>query len=337
MTRKTPLLFVAALAVALGLVGCGGGGTASLAGNDVAVVGSQHVTRANFDQILGQAEKSYKQQKRPFPKAGSPEYETLKNQIVGFLVQRAEYAQKADDLGIKVDDKKVDARLKQLKKQYFGGNEKRYESTIKAQGLTDKTVREDIRTQLVSEAIFNKVTADVKVSDADLMKYYRKNKRQFSQPESREVRHILVKKKALADSLYRQLKAGADFAKLAKKYSQDPGSKAQGGKLTVSKGQTVPPFDKAAFSLKKNELSRPVKTQYGWHVIQPLGDVKPARVTPFKQVKSQIKGQLEQTKKQDTMRKWVDETKKEFADKIRYAPGFAPPSTATGTGGTTTK
>jgi parvulin-like peptidyl-prolyl isomerase len=180
------------------------------------------------------------------------------------------------------------------------------------------------------------VTADVKISDADLMKYYTAHKKQFSQPASREVRHILVKKKSLADSLYAQLKGGADFGALAKKYSQDPGSKAQGGKLTVSKGQTVPPFDKAAFSLKKNELSQPVHTTYGWHIIQPLGDVKPAKVTPFAQVKNQIKGQLAQTKKQDTMRKWVDQTKKDFAGKIRYAAGFAPPSTGTTTGGTTT-
>jgi parvulin-like peptidyl-prolyl isomerase len=176
----------------------------------------------------------------------------------------------------------------------------------------------------------------VKVSEADLRKYYGSHKQQFSQPASREVRHILVKKKALADSLYQQLKGGADFAALAKRYSQDPGSKAQGGKLTVSKGQTVPPFDKAAFSLKTNELSRPVHTTYGWHIIQPLGPVKPAKTTPFGQVKLQIKGQLEQTKKQDKMRAWVDDVKKEFASKIHYAAGFAPASTATTTAPTST-
>jgi parvulin-like peptidyl-prolyl isomerase len=336
MTRRTSLLLLAALAAVLGLAGCGGGpGAASLASDDVATVGSEHITRAQFDQLLGQAEKSYKKQGRAFPKAGSPEYQTLRDQIMAFLVQKAEFAQKAADLGIKIDDKKVDERLTQLKKQYFGGSEKKYLATLKAQGMTDSQVRDDLKTQLVSEQLFNKVTSDVKVSDSDLKRYYDGHKQQFSQPASRQVRHILVKSKSLADKLYAQLKGGADFATLAKKYSQDPGSKAQGGKLTVSKGQTVPPFDKAAFSLKKNELSKPIKTTYGWHIIQPLGPVKPAKITPFAQVKLQIKGQLEQTKKQDKMRKWVDDVKKEFKDKIHYAAGFAPATTGT-TGATST-
>ena len=86
------------------------------------------------------------------------------------------------------------------------------------------------------------------------------------------MRHILVKTKAKADDIYDQLKGGADFAALAKKYSEDTGSKANGGKLTISKGQTVAPFDQTAFLLKTNEISQPVKTEFGYHVIQPIGD-----------------------------------------------------------------
>jgi parvulin-like peptidyl-prolyl isomerase len=175
------------------------------------------------------------------------------------------------------------------------------------------------------------VTGDVMLTDKQVEEYYRKNKSQYSQPESREVRHILVKTRAQADDIYNQLKAGADFTALAKKYSQDTGSKANGGKLTISKGQTVAPFDQTAFLLKKNEISKPVKTEFGFHVIQPIGDVKPAKVTPLKDVKESIRQQLAQTKKNEAMTKWVDELKKDYEDKISYAVGFTPPPAATST------
>ena len=95
------------------------------------------------------------------------------------------------------------------------------------------------------------------------------------------MRHILVKTRAKANDIYNQLKGGADFAALAKKFSEDTGSKANGGKLTISKGQTVAPFDQTAFLLKKNEISKPVKTEFGFHMIQPIGEVKQAKVTPL--------------------------------------------------------
>ena len=147
-------------------------------------------------------------------------------------------------------------------------------------------MRDDIRAQIVSEKIFEEVTKNVEVTDAQIAEYYAKNKAQYSQPESREVRHILVKTRAKADAIYNQLKAGGDFAALAKKNSEDTGSKTNGGKLTISKGQTVAPFDKTAFVLKTNEISKPVKTEFGFHVIQPIGDVKPAKTTPLKDVQA---------------------------------------------------
>ena len=169
----------------------------------------------------------------------------------------------------------------------------------------------------------------MKVTDAEIEAYYTKNKAQYSQPESRDVRHILVKTKTQADDLYAQLQGGADFAALAKKYSEDTGSKANGGKLTISKGQTVAPFDQTAFLLEKNKISRPVKTQYGYHIIQPISDVKQAKTTPLKDVKEAIRQQLLQEKKNDAMQKWLKDLEKDYEDDIVYQPGYAPPKTAT--------
>ena len=335
--RQTKILLLIAFVFVLLSAGCGGGGDddENVPGDAVAVVDGSSIAKTEFDGLISQAKKSYKAQKRKFPKVGTAEYDVLKNQAVQFLVQRAQFEQKADELDVEVTDKQVDARLAQIKKQYFGGDQKRYETQLKQQGLTDVQVRRDIRAQLVQEGIFKQVTEDVKVTDADIQKYYNENKAQYGTPESRDVRHILVPGKKLADQLYTQIKGGADFAALAKKHSKDPGSKDQGGKLTVSRGQTVEPFDKTAFLLPKDGLSRPVKTQYGYHIIQALSAVKPAKTTPLKDVKASIKTQLEQTKKNEAMTKWVEDTKKEFADQTTYQVGFAPPKTATASTATT--
>jgi parvulin-like peptidyl-prolyl isomerase len=321
------LLPIAALVVALIAAGCGGGST-KVPADAVAVVGKQTIARSAFDGLIAQAKRSYKAQKRVFPKAGTQEYRALQTQAVQFLVQRQEFAEKATGLGVAVGDKQVEDRLNQIKKQYFGGNEKRYQQQLKAQGLTDPEVHEDIRAQLVSEGIFNKVTKDVKVSDKQIQDYYNAHKSQYGQPQSRDVRHILVKSQKLAQKLSTHLRAdkGSDFAQLAKKYSQDPGSKNQGGKLTISKGQTVPQFDQQAFALATNAISAPVKTQFGYHIIQPLSDVRPAKTTPLKDVKSSISQQLLQTRKNDAMTKWVADTKKSYCSgsQLRYAVGFTP-------------
>jgi foldase protein PrsA len=343
MKLTFPTLILVALLAALA-AGCGGSsGAKSVPSSAVAVVGGETITKTQFNDLLAQAQKSYATQKKTFPKQGSQAYKALQDQAVQYLIQRAEFSEKAKSLGVNVTEKQIDARLAQIKKQYFGGNDAKYRAQLKAQGLTEQQVRQDIKAQLLSEGIFKSITKDVKVSDADIKAYYVANKTQYGQPESRDVRHILVNSKPLADKVYALLKSGSDFAALAKKYSKDPGSAAQGGKLTVSRGQTVPPFDKMAFSLKKGELSAPVKTQYGWHIIQALSDVKKATQTPFASVKASISQQLLQQRKNDAMTKWVDATKKDYCNgKLSYGTAYKPLTdpcialTASTAGGTST-
>src|SRR5918995_6435074 len=221
------VLSLCALVLALAFAGCGGGGD-DVPANAVAVVDGEEIPKSDYDTVIAQAKKSYKNQKREFPKAGSQEFQTLKNQAVQFLVQREQFEQEAESLDVEITEKQVNARLEQIQKQYFGGDKKKYEAQLKEQGLSDAQVRNDIRAQIVSEKIFEEVTRKVKVTDKQVADYYAKNKAQYSQPESREVRHILVKTKAQADDLYAQLQDGADFSALAKQHSEDTGSKANG-------------------------------------------------------------------------------------------------------------
>jgi foldase protein PrsA len=327
--KRSISLVILSLALGLLLAACGGGGsTATLKSGDVAVVGGQTITQDDFNALIKRADISYKQHKTPIPKPGTGAYESLKGQAITFLVQRAEYAQKAQDMGIHITDKQIDDRINQLKKQFYGGSEKKYEQTLAAQGLTPSRARDEVKAQLISEALYNKVTGSVKVSDKAVTDYYNKNKALYVQKASRDVRHILVNSKALADSLYAKLVADHEknFAALAKKYSKDPGSAANGGRLTITKGQTVPQFDKVAFSLKTGAIAKPIKTSYGWHIIQALSAIRPPSTTSLSKVKEQIRLQLEQQQKNTVMTNWVNDVKKEFCKpgKVKYESGFAP-------------
>jgi parvulin-like peptidyl-prolyl isomerase len=327
--RRLSLLLLAAL-LALLAASCGGGGSSSsISKDDAAVVADEHITRATLDRRMHEAKCSYDLQKRSFPKAGSPEYQAIQTRILQNLVQRAEIEQKAPGLKAAVGDKQVDDQLKQLKKQYFGGSEKRYQAELKKQCVTDPEVRADLRANLLSDAVYKKVTTGAQVSEADAKDYYLSHSVNYTQPQTRVVRHILVKDKKTADKLYAQLKGGADFAALAKQFSQDPGSKAQGGRLTISKGQTVPEFDQVAFALKTGELSKPVKTQFGWHIIEALKPTTPRKATPFPQVKEAIRQQLLQQERSDALKHWLDGVKAEYASKTKYATGLEPQATTT--------
>jgi parvulin-like peptidyl-prolyl isomerase len=337
--RLISYLVVALCGVALAALAAGcGSSKQSVGANDVAVVGDRAISKEQFDRLVKQACSSYKAQGQKCPAPGTAPYDALRKQAMQFLVQRAEFDQKAADLGVTITDSDVSKQLQTIKAQYFGTGgkcdskcEAKYRKQIAKQNLTDTQVREDVRASVVQNKLYAKVTEGIAVSDKEITDYYSKNKKQYIQPASRDVRHILVKKKTLADQLYTQLKGGADFAKLAKKYSQDPSSKSQGGKLTISKGRQVPQFDKVAFALKTHEMSKPVKTQYGWHIIQALTPIKQVQTTPLSQVRTAIRQQLLQQKKQEKMRAWVADISKSFGKKTTFQVGYAPPQTTTGT------
>jgi parvulin-like peptidyl-prolyl isomerase len=322
--RRVFLPTLLAFGLALFAAACGGGGSDTVPADSVAVVGDRAVSKAEFDELITYAKRSYETQKRPFPKVGTPEYVQLRDQAMRFLIQRTQFEVKADELGIDISDKAVDKRIDQYIKERHKGDKKKFQAELKAQGLSEEQARDIIRANLVQEAIFNKVTAGVKVSDGDIRKYYDKNKAQYGTPETRDVRHVLVKKKPLADRLYNQLKAGGSWNAIAKKYSEDPASKNKGGRYTATKGQVVPEFEQVAFSIGNNGISKPVKTQYGWHVIQALGPVKKSKATPFPQVKEAIRQQLLQEKRNKEMEKWVADMRKDLKDETTYQVGYKP-------------
>jgi foldase protein PrsA len=339
MKTRLPFLLGSLLLVAL-LAACGGGGSSGPVPADaIAQVDSAPITKASFTALMSVACARYKAQGQPCPKVGTPTYSSLRDSAVTFLVQQEELAQEAKKLGVTVSQKDIEKQVEQIKKTYYQGDEKKFEDALKKDDITLQQLEQyELRPNLLGQKLQAKVTADAKVSDEAAQKYYNANKTSFATPKTREVRHILVNDKGLADQIETKLKNGSSFAALAKQYSKDKGSAAQGGKLCVAHGgssgacsQTVPPFDKAAFSLKTNEISQPVKSVYGYHIIQALGAVKPAHTQTFEEVKAQIEANLASQQKQTAWQAWLAKMAKDFKGEVSYQTGYQPAATTTPT------
>lgn len=147
--------------------------------------------------------------------------------------------------------------------------------------------KENLLKQFAIRELLNKVT----VSEEEVVDYYNSNKEQFESPESARASHILVDDKEKADEILKEIKEGLSFEEAANKYSKCP-SKEKGGDLGFfTKGRMVPEFEKAAFEMEKGELSEPVETQFGQHIIK-LVDKKEAGIKTLDEVKDQINKQL---------------------------------------------
>jgi len=197
------------------------------------------------------------------------------------------------------------------------------------------------RSYLIFPISEEEIGASVQVPEEQLRQMYQQQQDRFRTEERVRARHILIKTidrpaselpalEKKAQDLLKQLRSGADFAELARKNSEDPGSAAKGGDLDwITRGQTVPEFEKVAFSLKPKEISDVVKTQYGFHIIQVL-EHQPARVKPFEEVRAELAAEAKRAQVYERMQNISDQIRsalvrsRDEAEKIARANGIRP-------------
>lgn len=193
------------------------------------------------------------------------------------------------------------------------------EQTYLAAGMNKAEFEKELTTGLKIQKLIEKQTAAVaKVTDEDVKKFYTENKERIAQPETVTARHILVKfeqgaddkakatAKSKAEGLRKQLQSGADFAKLAKENSDDPGSKNTGGEYTFPRGQMVPAFENAAFTQQLKDIGPLVETPFGYHIIQTLSK-NPPKTPVLDEVKADILKHLENQGKGQAVQKYIEE------------------------------
>jgi len=308
------------------LAGCGGNKVPEGA---IAAVGDGVVTQQQYDDIWKQAEAQYKTQDVSLPKEGTAAYKQFKAGIVAYLVQNELIRQKAADMDVSVTAKELAESIKSIIASPQVGSQKKLDALLKKSSMTMEDLKTRLEDQSLLQKVQKKVMDSIEISDADMKAYYEdpKNKQQFIASETVEARHVFNTSKAKVLAAQKLLEADdsdANWKAVAAKYSMDPGSKDKGGNLgAFPKGRMMPEFEKVAFGIKPGTLSAPVKTQFGWHVIEVLKKNPPAKVS-YEQAKSTIKKQL-QYQKASTATFWPNWLKQALKDAdVVYAVGFNP-------------
>jgi parvulin-like peptidyl-prolyl isomerase len=328
------------LPVILAVYGCGGG----VPQGAVAQVGQAVVSQEQFDQL----EAAYQAAGHvPDKKTQAKDYRTFQQSLAQYMVMLEVLAQEAPQYGITVTDDDVKAQVADIR-EMFQGDQARFDAALKTQKLTLAQFKESLRESLLIDAMKAAVTKDVTVTEAEVKAYYNSHKGDYTKPEVRTARHILIdphptvaageaaitptesdweQAREEADKVRSEIQNGADFGTDARKYSDDLATKDDGGDLgTIVRGQMVPEFEEAVFSLKKGELSQPVRTEYGYHIIQ-VTDITPEAQLPYEQVKEKIRSALVASRQTATWDAWLKTTEDKLG--VVYRSGFAPSKNAT--------
>jgi foldase protein PrsA len=340
------------------LAGCGG-----VPGNAVADVDGESIKKTDFDHLVavaatGQGQKpaakppkppdfkacvADKRKTTPKPAKGQPkvtdlalkkqcktEYEALRTGALQQLILTEWIQGEADEQGVKVSDAEAKKLLEEKKKASFP-KEAGYVKFLKDSGYTQADIDGQMRQELLSKKIVAKVTKGKdKVSDAQIKAFYDKNKARFAQPERRDLRIVLTKTKAKAEEAKRALDGGESFTKVAKRLSIDQASKSQGGKLPgVAKGQQEKALDDAIFKSSKGKLVGPVKTQFGYYVLE-VTKITPQSQQTLEQAKATIKQTVAAEQSNKAVERFGKAFQKRWREKTECREGFKTPECRNG-------
>jgi foldase protein PrsA len=349
-TAKALCAFFVPAAILL-VAGCGDSG---IPGNAVAEVDGTEIQRADFDHWMSVAAKSSApgasvpkppdyaecvaaaQKAQAKPKEGQPkqtdaqlkatckqQYEQLRDQVLSLLISFEWIEGEAKEQKVSVTDAEVKKSFDDQKKQSFP-KATDYDKFLKDSGQSEEDILKRVRLELLSNKIRDKVTKGKdQVSDQQITDYYNKNKARFAQPERRDLSIVLTKTQAKANAARQKLESGTPFAKVAKQYSIDDTSKAQGGKLpAVAKGQQEKAFDDAIFSAPKGKIMGPIKTQFGYYVFRVDKITKASQQTQD-EAKETIKQLLASQNQQKALDTFVKDFRSKWREKTDCREGFA--------------
>jgi foldase protein PrsA len=243
------------------------------------------------------------------------QFKSLSQEVLSFLLSAQWVLEEAKSLGVKVSDKEVKKQFATIVKTQFT-KPGEFQKFLASSGETVSDLLLRVKLNMLSSRIQQKIAKKKgAVTNAQVEKFYNENKSRYGSPEKRNLSIILVKSEAAAKKAKQEIQGGKPFATVAKAVSVDPTTRSSGGSLNeVVRGQEEQALDKAIFSASKGVLTGPVKTPFGYYVLQ-VTSITPGTQQSLSQVRASIKAQLQSTHQQEALSKFVKEFKKRWQAK----------------------
>jgi len=262
------------------------------------------------------------------PKREKFDADAAKSIAVSLILERA-----AADRGIVIGNKRASDTLTRMIEEQLPNGRDGYVQYLSNQGIAEQDVIGEVKRQLATSALFQRITSSVKpVTGDEVRRVYQQRRDDMVRPERRHLRNIVVRSQVQARNILKKARAGTDFTKLAAHHSVDASTKRKGGDLgMLTADQLAKNYADAAFTVDKGSFFGPVKTRYGWNVGQVVG-IEPAKQLSFNDVHTRLEAELNNKRKLDTWRTWlgnqITAADVEYADDYRPANPDAPPTGA---------
>lgn len=352
MRKRLPLTLTLIALVPAGFAGCGG-----IPGNAVAEVDGETIAKTDFDswmniaaQAGGQSSAavpqppdyakcvSEKREAQPEPAEGQEplgdtelkdqcraEYEAIRDRVMQLLINAEWIEREAEKQDIEVSEAEVRKAFETQKNQQFP-KEADYQEFLKESGQTEEQLLAQVRTGELARKISEKVVEGKdEVTDAEVTAYYNENKERFGQPETRDAHVVLTRTRERAERAKSALEDGDSWASVARRYSIDEASKQEGGALQgVAEGTQDQGLDKALFAADRGEISGPIKTAFGYYVLE-VDKVNKASQQTLEQSREAIRTALVEEKRQKALTSFVEEYEEEWRSKTECRDGFKIP------------